>query len=564
MIKEILENKLRQVLEKQVALFLSKNQFGDFCLPPAQINKILEETNKKLDQLVSEIRSTLEESGLVDKVEYVGGFINIYLSKDAYLQEMNNIAKTDSYLIDENNAVRTIVFDYSSPNIAKPFSIGHLRSTIIGQANYNIHKSLGYKTIGINHIGDWGTQFGKLIVAIKKWGNDEEIKSDPISKLNELYVKFHQEARSDEGLEDEAREWFRKLEGGDPEAREIWRMCVDESFKEFERIYSLLGVNIDKVMGESEYEDSLEDIVSELKQKGLLKDSQGAKIVELEDMPPALIKKNDGATLYITRDLSALKYRIEKYNPEKIIYHVGNDQSLHFKQLQAVAQKLGWLKKNENSKNDQGNTEIVFAGHGMIRLPEGKMSTRSGRTVLLEDLIGKAKLESEKIITQKGNLRNVDEVSEKIAISAIKYADLSQNRKSDIVFSFDKMISLKGNSSVYLQYTLSRIKSIERIAIEEFADITPISFIDEDSRALARVLIGFRDAVVASAFSSSPNILSDYIFRLANEFNSFYEKKRIISQNKDETSKNLFVVTTVKKVLEKCFELLGISVIEKI
>jgi len=341
-------------------------------------------------------------------------------------------------------------------------------------------------------------------------------------------------------------------------------MCVDESFKEFERIYSLLGVNIDKVMGESEYEDSLEDIVSELKQKGLLKDSQGAKIVELEDMPPALIKKNDGATLYITRDLSALKYRIEKYNPEKIIYHVGNDQSLHFKQLQAVAQKLGWLKKNENSKNDQGNTEIVFAGHGMIRLPEGKMSTRSGRTVLLEDLIGKAKLESEKIITQKGNLRNVDEVSEKIAISAIKYADLSQNRKSDIVFSFDKMISLKGNSSVYLQYTLSRIKSIERIAIEEFADITPISFIDEDSRALARVLIGFRDAVVASAFSSSPNILSDYIFRLANEFNSFYEKKRIISQNKDETSKNLFVVTTVKKVLEKCFELLGISVIDKI
>ncbi|OQA53115.1 MAG: Arginine--tRNA ligase [candidate division WS2 bacterium ADurb.Bin280] len=554
MIKDLLAKKLSDTLDFQVELS-SSSRFGDICLPPALINDIVDKTGKTGEQLFREVEAILSAEGFVDRVEYIGGFINLYLSKKAYLQELGEIINTDSYLYNQENSSKTVIFDYSSPNIAKPFSVGHLRSTIIGQANYNIHKSLGYQTVGINHIGDWGTQFGKLIVAIKKWGDEGKIKDDPITQLNELYVKFHAESEKDPSLEDEARAWFKKLENGDDEARTIWQMCVNESFKEFKRIYGVLGVEIDEVMGESVYEDKLEEVVEELERNNLLQDSQGAKIVEIEGMPPALIKKKDGATLYITRDLSAVKYRMSKYSPEKIIYHVGNDQSLHFKQLEAIAVKLGWIKKGQ----------IVFAGHGMIRLPEGKMSTRSGRVVLLDELIEKAKEKAMGIIDDKGTIAtNVERLCEDIAISAIKYADLSQNRKSDAIFSFDKMISLKGNSSVYLQYTLSRINSIEKNAKEEFGDFIQEAHIDEDSILLAKILIKFHEAVENSAASSSPNVLADFTYKLANEFNSLYEKKKVIAETKEETSKNLFVVFVTKNVLEKCFDLLGVSKIERI
>lgn len=568
MIKEELEKKLSDGLGEKIILNSVRSGFGDFCIVPGEVKRIGGLLKQSPDELLKNIETILQESLLTEEVALEAGYINIHLSKTAFLNELEAMNDLDEHLKNSENNSQTIVFDYSSPNIAKPFSVGHLRSTIIGQANYNIFKTLGYNVIGVNHIGDWGTQFGKLIVAIKKWGNREAIEQNPIEQLNALYVKFHVEAESDQSLNDQAREWFKKLEDKEEEARDIWQMCVEASFKEFERIYKILGIEIDEVKGESFYEDKLMAVVDELKEKGLLVESEGAQIVELENMPPALIRKNDGATLYMTRDLAALKYRLEQYAPSKIIYHVGNDQSLHFRQLEAVAKKLGWLDQVENIaqlKRNREGVEIVFAGHGMIRLPEGKMSTRSGRTVLFEDLLEEATQMSQVLIEEKGSeVEDKSSLAKAIAISAIKYADLSQNRTGDVVFSFDKMISLKGNCALYLQYSLTRIKSIEQKLEEQFGSIESIPYLSDESIALAKIIINFKQTLENAATNSKPNLVAEFTYSLTNEFNSFYEKQRIISEDVVETAKNVFVIRMTGKIISKCFEILGISVIDEI
>lgn len=534
----------------------STGKFGDFCLTPGALNAIAEKEDSSPADTAKKIGEELKSdfSGLVEKEEYEAGYLNIYLSKSAYLNELEAINRNiDSYLKNSENSDKTIIFDYSSPNIAKPFSVGHLRSTIIGQANLNIHKALGYKTVGINHLGDWGTQFGKLIVAIKKWGNEEEIAKNPIEILNELYVKFHAEAEKDETLNDEARQWFKRLEDGDREAREIWQKCVDWSMREFDRVYKILGIKIDESLGESFYIDKQKDVIAELKEKNLLKVSEGAQIVELENMPPALIQKKDGATLYMTRDLAAIKYRIEKYNPDEIIYHVGNDQSLHFQQLAAVVDKLKWKIK------------ITHASHGMIRLPEGKMSTRKGRVVRLDDLISEAKVHAEKIIDEKNpNLLDKDKVAQEIAISAIKYTDLASNRKTDIVFSFDKMVSLSGNSGPYLQYTYARCHALIHKFKESFSQAEPVGYLDENVQGLAKTINRLKSQVEVAANNSSVNLICEYAFEIAEKFNNFYEKKKIITDNEQESSEAIYMVYLTEKVLGKVFDLLGIEKLEQI
>lgn len=541
----------------------STGKFGDFCLTPGTLNEIAKDKNSTPAEVAQKIADDLKSNfqDKIEKVEYEAGYLNIYLSRSAYLEELEEINKEiDVYLADPQNADKMIVFDYSSPNIAKPFSVGHLRSTIIGQANLNIHKVLGYKTVGINHLGDWGTQFGKLIVAYKKWGNDEFIKIDPINHLNDLYVQFHVEAEKDETLNDEARAWFKRLEDKDPEAREIWQKFVDLSFIEFNRIYGLLGVKIDETVGESFYIDKQKEVIAELKEKNLLKESEGAQIVELTipssdgtSLPPVLIQKKDGATLYMTRDLAAIKYRIEKYNPEEIIYHVGNDQSLHFQQLTAVVKKLGW------------DIKITHASHGMIRLPEGKMSTRKGRVVRLDDLISEAQVKSREIIKQKNpDISDQFKTSLKIAISAIKYADLAPNRKTDIVFSFDKMVTFSGNSGPYLQYTYARCRALIRKFEEAFPQAKPTRYIDENADNLAKKMLKIKNQIEISAKTSSPNLLCEYAFELANEFNNFYEKKKIVTGDAQESSKAIYIVYLTEKVLGKVFDLLGIEKLERI
>lgn len=536
----------------------ASGNFGDYCLNPGALARAAQKANQDLSQFAQTIADELKTdfAEMIEKAEFRAGFLNISLTKQAYLSELRDINQDiDSYLADSENADKTIVFDYSSPNIAKPFSVGHLRSTVIGQANYNIHKALGYNTIGINHLGDWGTQFGKLIVAIKQWGDEQKIEANPIEELNALYVRFHEEAEKDESLGERAREWFKKLEDNDAEARELWEKCVRWSMVEFEKIYDQLGVKIDEAKGESFYEDKLEEVIDELKEKGLLKESQGAQIVELENLPPALIQKQDGATLYMTRDLAALKYRLETYKPEKIIYHVGNDQNLHFRQLEAVAIKLGWVNEGV----------IVFAGHGMIRLPEGKMSTREGRTVLLKDLIDEAIQRARSIIDEKdSSVADKDHLASKIAISAIKYADLSQNRKSDIVFTFDKMISLKGNSAPYLQYSYARMASLISRVEETYGDIQPSEYLGDESLGLARAMLRFKSVLENAASTSCPNFLADYIFELTNIFSAYYEKTRIISDSREETAKNLYIVVIAKNILGRAFEILSLAKIDRI
>ncbi len=546
------KNKIEEVLKglagKEIKLS-SGGSFADFSISPGEIAAM----GLKVEEIVEHLRGALQDQ--TESIESTNGFINVRLKSSEYLEELKKIESDKEYFKVSGAKEKTIIFDYSSPNIAKSFSVGHLRSTIIGQANLNIHKLLGFKTIGINHIGDWGTQFGKLIYAIKTWGNEEEIAKNPVSELNALYIKFHSEAEKNDELNDGAREWFKKLETGDEEAKRIWEQCVKWSMAEFDRVYQVLGVKIDEVQSESFYEDKLQAVISELKEKKMLKESEGAQIVELENMPPALIQKKDEATLYLTRDLAALKYRIENYKPEEIIYHVGNDQSLHFKQLFAIADKLGWTK----------TVKLTFAAHGLIRLEDGKMSTRAGRVILLDDLINEAKSRALKIIEEKNpDLKNKDEVAQKIGITAIKYADLSTNRKSDVVFSLDKMLSLKGNSGPYLQYTYARASSILRKLQEKFSDFKTVAYLPEEGINLAREVIFAKDKIICAATLSGPNMVCELAFKIAEDFNNFYEKKKIISDDPDESSKNAYLVSITKNIMGTIFDLLALERLEEI
>lgn len=534
------------------------DRFSDICLSPGEINRISHESGKSPEELVSHLDKifTNKLTNLAEKTEYLGGFYNIYIRNSVLAENLSLINKNlDIYLIDSDKKGETVIVDYSSPNIAKPFSVGHLRSTIIGQANLACHQALGYKTVGVNHIGDWGTQFGKLIVAIKRWGDEGEIEKDPIRSLNYLYVKFHKEQEENPALEDEARNWFTRLEQEDKEAQRLWKKCVAWSLVEFDRIYDRLGIHIDSVRGESFYHSRLEGVVAKLKEKKLLKKSENAQIVKLDDLPPALIKKSDGSTLYMTRDLAALEYRIKEYNPKKIIYHVGNDQALHFLQLEEVARKLGWLN----------GSKIIFAGHGLLRLPEGKMSTRLGKTILLDDLIEEAVARSLEIIEDKNpNLKNKKDIAEKIGISAIKYSDLSQNRKSDIEFSFDRAISLEGNSGPYLQYTYARVSSLIRKYEDKFSDFSSELKVEDNFREIAILIIRVKETLRRSAASSMPSIICDHAFKIANAFNSYYEKQKIVSEDKKSSSTKIQTVCLTQKVLGKLLDILGVDRLEEI
>jgi len=553
MIKSDLEKAISQKLGNEFSL-QSGARFGDFFISPSITKELMAERDLSGEDLSRDIFESIKDNA--EKVVFEGGYINVYLSKKTILEELLILEKnTEAYFAIDQSKDKTIVFDYSGPNIAKPFSVGHLRSTVIGQANYNIHKLIGYHVVGVNHIGDWGTQFGKLIYAIKTWGNEDEIAKDPIASLNALYVRFHKEAEDDESLNECAREWFKKLEDGDEEARRLWQKCIDWSMSEFKRVYKIIGVNIDNTQGESFYSDKLDAVIQEIKTKGLLKESEGAFVVELDDLPPALIQKKDLATLYLTRDLAALKYRLDTFMPTEIIYHVGNDQSLHFRQLAAVATKLGWLDK----------TQITFAGHGLIKLETGKMSTRKGQVILLDDIINEAKQKALNIINQKNpDLKNHDETAMSIAVSAIKYSDLVQNRKSDIVFSFDKVVTLKGNSGPYLQYTYARAASILRKLDSEFPGAAVEAYLPEEGIALARHILGLRDALIQAARTSSPNIVCDFTFKLCEQFNGYYETKKIVTKNRQESSRNSYLVLLVQTILGICFETLALDKLDEI
>jgi arginyl-tRNA synthetase len=489
----------------------------------------------------------LSENSIVEKTEFMAGFTNIWLKKDVLVKESETIGSEEwSKNLAENGQNKTMVIDYSAPNIAKPFGIGHLRSTDIGQAIYNLYKILGWKCIGDNHLGDWGTQFGKLIVAIKKWGlTEKNLENYTIEDLETLYIKFHKEAETDDNLNDEARDWFSKLENKDTEATEIWQKCIEISMTEFNRVYELLGVKIDLTLGESFYQDKMESVVKLMEEKKILVESEGAKIVEFPDMPPAMITKSNGTTTYFTRDMATIKYRMETWNPDLIIYEVGADQDLHFRQVFATSEKLGF------------NPTFYHVAHGLIRWKDGKFSTRHGDTIHLSEVIEKAMEEAKKIAPNNDNQK-----IRAVAIGAIKFNDLAQDPKKDIIFDWEKVMSMEGNSGPYLQYTYARCKSILVKTEKQLMDfkLENIEW-NEEEMALLREFYKFEEKIIEGAQRFSPAVVAEYLLGLARKYNEFYAKNRVIGENTEE--QRLFLTDRTAKILKLGLDILGIKTIEK-
>ena len=535
--------------------FITNEAFGDYSSNIAMQGKG-KNPREVAEGIVEKLKKDMRLSKMVDRIEVAGpGFINFWLKNDVLI---NNLIQIDEgYGFSDEKKEKLAIVEYSSPNIAKPFTIGHLRSTIIGDALANLLEATGWKVLRDNHLGDWGTQFGKMIYAIKTWGDEAKIakSENPVKELVVLYVKFHEEAEKDESLEERAREWFKKLEDGDTEARRIWQECIDWSFVEFDRIYDILGVAFSKEfekgrgLGESFFEDKMGVVVKELEDKKLLKEGkEGAKLVFFkgDKYPPAMILKKDGATLYQTRDLATDKYRLEEYHPDLIINEVGSEQTLYFQQLFEMERLLGWFTEGQR----------VHVGHGMIRFKEGKMSTRKGNVIWMEEVVSEA-LERAKDLGSEDR-----ETAKKVAIGALKYNDLKRDPKTNIIFDWKEVLNMEGNSGPYLQYTIARTNSVIAKSKSENAPLplTGKNF-DTEELAILRNLVKFPEAVESAAKLYSPNVLCTYLYDLAQKYNSFYNKDKIIGSEKEEF--RLALTSGVGQTLKNGLKLLGIEAPEK-
>lgn len=577
MLKEKIERALRKAAGlKEINLEFSENEaFGDYSTNVALQLKG-ESPREQAQEIVEKLKKDKDLAGIVDKIEIAGpGFINFWLAKDVLMSELGQaVAKKAEYGQSKSGKGKTVIVDYSSPNIAKRFSIGHLRSTIIGQAIYNLYQFLGYKVIGDNHLGDWGTQFGTLLYQIDSKHLDAEKLS--VDELEKLYVEFHKKVEENPDLWDEARKWFKRLEEGDPEAKKNWQAMVNTSLAEFSRIYKMLGVSIDYTYGESFYEDKMPKVLAEVREKGLAIKSKGAEIVEFDDLPPILLTKSDLATTYFTRDLATIKFRLDEWNPDIFIYEVGADQSLYFKQLFETTSRLGWTK---------GKT-LVHIAHGLIRFEHGKMSTREGKTVKLEEVLDEAVKRARKIIDNSETGRGLDEkqkedVAQKVGIGAVKYFDLSHQPTSDIIFDWEKMFVLQGNSGPYLQYTVARTNSVlAKSTNKQIYKSTnkwengKWKMENEEELSVLRTLVRFPEVIASAAKNYSPNLLANYLFSLAQKYNNFYDKHRILGNTKYEirnTKENISRISSFRitltaaagQVLKNGLYLLGIETPEK-
>jgi arginyl-tRNA synthetase len=536
--------------------------FGDYSTNIALIAAKLLEKNPH--QLAGEMVKAWQGLGLpdyVEKIEVAGpGFINIWLKIDALGKGVNEVlGAKEKYGSSKVGVGQTIVIDYSAPNIAKPFGVGHLRSTNIGQALYNLFSFTGWKTIGDNHLGDWGTQFGSLIVQIKKAEREGlRLEELTVADLEKLYVQFHKEAADHPELEEEARAWFKRLEDADEEARRIWQACIEISLREFNRVYDLLGVKIDYAYGESFYLDKMGKVLEDCRKKGLLKESQGAQVVEIPGMKvPAMLVKSDGATTYLLRDLATIKFRKETWQPDLYLYEVGADQALHFAQVFAVAAMLDYGQKDQ----------FVHISHGLIRLATGKFSTRRGMTIHLEDVLNEAIARAREMMMKAGVAKDLPpqeqaKITQAVGIGGIKYNDLKQNPRTDIVFDWDQILTLSGNSGPYLQYTFARTQSVLHKAknLNLKFEILNLKLSPEEQRLL-RTFYRFPEAVEEAAKAYSPNLLCNFLFDLAQKFNLFYDKQRIIGSANEEF--RLVLTAAVGQVLKNGLGLLGITTLER-
>ncbi len=487
------------------------------------------------------------------------GFINFWISKNVIRQELILISKQKEKYGRGDIKGEKIIIDYSSPNIAKPMHVGHLRSTVIGDALANIHEFLGYKVIRWNYIGDWGTQFGKLIAAYKRWGNKARLEKSPISELLSLYVRFHKEENENPIFASEGREEFMKLESGNSENKKLWKWFREESMKEFKKAYAELGVKFDVTLGEAFFEPELKPLTERLYKKKTAVESEGALIVPLDEkgLPPALIQKSDESSLYLTRDIASLEYRIKKYKPAEIIYVVSNEQTLHFSQLFAVAEKMG-IK----------NTKLAHVKFGLVLGEKGKkLSTRSGEAVKLEELLKKSHILARKIVDEKNQklkAKEKESIASAVGIGAVKYNDLRENRLSDIHFDWDKMLDFSGDSAPYLQYTRARLKSILRKA--RMAKKADLELLDGETEiALIRKMVEFPEVVRRSAEILFTNGIAKYLYELANLANKYYESTSILmDKNINRRNARLVLIESVASVMKTGLGLLGIKAPEKI
>ncbi|HHW11626.1 MAG TPA: arginine--tRNA ligase [Firmicutes bacterium] len=564
--KEIIADTVGKVLaetglEKQAIYALLEyppdEKLGDLALPCFQLSKIL----KKAPNLIAqELEAKIDPAPYFEAVKATGPYLNFFVAPVTLAGEVLGKIMTcgSNYGAHAIGGGQNIVIDFSAPNIAKPFHVGHLSSTVIGNALYKIFEFLGYNCVGINHLGDWGTQFGKLITAYKKWGSAEAVEKGLIKELQRLYVKFHSEAEQDPSLEDEAREWFRKIENGDEEALSLWRWFKDISLEEFQRVYDLLEISFDSMAGESFYNDKIDAVLDELKEKQLLVESDGAAIVNLEDygMPPCLILKKDGSTLYATRDIAAALYRKKTYQFVKALYVTGAAQSLHFKQWFKVVELMGydWAK------------DLVHIPFGLVSLEGEKLSTRKGRVVLLEDLLRTAIEKTLAIINEKNpGLARKEEVAQMVGVGAVVFGALSVNRIKDVTFSWEEALSFEGETGPYLQYTHARACSILRKAgfSPEVDTFAPEKLNDPAALRVVKTLYLFPEKVLSAANEYEPSIISRYLIDLAHAFNGFYHECQVLVDDPDLQRARLVLVWAVKTVLATGLGLLGIKAPEQ-
>ena len=535
----------------------SKN--GDYAFPCFRLAK---ELRKAPPVIASEIQEKLELTDEIEKVEVAGGYLNFFINKATLAEEvLGEISKTEQYGKSKVGEVKNIVIDYSAPNIAKPFHIGHLRSTVIGGALYNIYKYLGYNVTGVNHLGDYGTQFGKLIEGYKMWGKEYDIEKDPINELTKIYIRINEACKNDEQILENCRNNFKKLEDGDPYCVEIWKKFRELSLQEFQKVYDLLGSKFDSWNGESFYSDKMPEVIDILQKTGKLVESQGAKIIDLEDKginTPCIIEKSNGSTTYATRDLAAILYRARTYDFDKALYVTSYEQVLHFKQVFEVAKLLGLDEKYTN-----GLEHVSF---GMVLLPEGKMSTREGNIIKLEELLNEAISRAKEIIEQKNpDLENKEEVAKKVGIGAVIFNDMSASRIKDEVFDWNTILNFQGETGPYIQYTYVRTKSVLEKAgyLPKVEDVNTENLSDDYSMAILKLIYNFEDILVQVTDKNEPSILARYLIDLAKAYSSFYNENKIIVEDKEIQDARVYLTYATSQVLKQGANLLGIEMPEK-
>lgn len=559
LISEIIKSEIEDLTLEEITALIEvppNKEMGDYAFPCFKLAKIF---RKAPNAIAEDLAGKIQPTDDINKIINLGGYVNFFVNKESLAKKVINqvLSEKENYGKSEFGKGKTVVVEFSSPNIAKPFHIGHVRTTVIGNALSKIYQSQGYHVEKLNHLGDYGTQFGKLIVAYKLWGDKQAVEKDPIKELLKLYIRFHDEAEAKPEMEDEAREWFTKLENGDQEAKDLWQWFRDESLKEFSRVYDLLDIDFDSYVGESFYSDKMPAVIEELKEKNLLVESDGAMIVDLEDskLPPALIQKRDGSTLYLTRDLASAFYRKKIYNFDKSIYVVGAQQELHFKQCFEIIKRMGydWYK------------DMVHVQFGMVALEEGTMSTRKGRVVFLEDVLNQAIDRTRQIIEEKNpDAENIDEVAKAVGVGAVVFQELSNSRIKDYTFSWDRTLSFEGETGPYVQYTHARCCAVLRKAGQPVsADINYEALSDQDAADVLSVLETFNKSIMTAMKKNEPHIVTRFVLDLAQAFNKFYHNSPILVEDDDLRAARLALVEATRQTIENALKILGMKAPQK-